>query len=154
MKKIVLTLGFAAASILVVNAQDTPETLDQPIDETQEEVVEMQGEDSEAAMNQEPSEDVATVQTEGEGIKSISQDELPSEVTKGFKNCQFNKGTIEEAFVLDNEAVDKLIEENADDIYVENQNPDKIYQLQVKGDEDTNVLYFDEQGELLGSKNI
>lgn len=154
MKKILLTVGLALAFVVTVNAQEVIPSEDQSIDETQEEVVEMQGEDSEAAMNQEPSEDVATVQTEGEGIKSISQDELPSEVTKGFKNCQFNKGTIEEAFVLDNEAVDKLIEENADDIYVESQNPDKIYQLQVKGDEDTNVLYFDEQGELLGSKNI
>ena len=149
-----ITLSFAVATMLAAQAQETTSTEGQPIDETQDEVVEMQGEDPEAAMNQESATSQTSASAVGSGITSIAKEDLPQEVTKGFKNSQFNKGTIEEVYVLESEAVDQLIQENADDIYVEDENPEKIYQLQVKGDEDKNVLYFDDQGELLGSKNI
>ena len=156
MKKIVMTLGFAA-SVLAVNAQDVTTPQDQPIDETQEEVVEMQGEDPDAAINQEQetlSSDQASQIGEEGGVVSITEAELPEEVTKGLQDSEFSQATVEEVYMLNKEAVDKVMEADAEQMYIGDQIPDKLYQLRVQGDDEKSILYFDEQGELLGSKSI
>ena len=157
MKKIAMTLGFAIATTLAASAQDANPPQEQPIDETQEEVVEMQGENADSPLNQEQgSQDVSQENQSGEteGVASITESELPEEVTKGLQDSEFSQATIEEVYVLDGDAVDKLMQNDAEQFYIGDQNPDKIYQLQVQDENEKNVLYFDDQGELLGSKSI
>lgn len=152
MKKIVLTLGFAAASIFAVNAQDTPETLDQPIDETQEEVIEMEAEASEEVMDE--VEESTNPIGEEEGIASITEAELPEEVTQAFQESEFSQASIQEAYVMDQEAVDKMTDVDAEQMYIGDQLPDKVYQIRVQEGDEQTILYFNEQGDLLASKSI
>ncbi len=175
---------------------------DEPIDEMQEDVVEMQGENpnAQSSMQDIPSKDAddqsysstrdnseidtetnvnpANQQTEEapnsdydnnssalnkvdqdsqdaeNPVKTISESELPEEVTKAFKDGEYAKASIEKVYMLEDEAVDKLMQNNAEQMYIGEQNPDKIYQLQVKGDEGQNILYYNESGDLLGSASI
>ena len=152
MKKIVLTLGFAAASILVVNAQDTPETLDQPIDETQEEVVEMEAEATEEAMDQ--VEESTDPIGEDEGVATITEAELPEAVTQAFQDSEFSEATVQEAYVMDQEAVDKMTDMDAEQMYIGDQLPDKVYQIRVQEGDEKTILYFSEEGDLLASKSM
>jgi hypothetical protein len=87
-------------------------------------------------------------------VMTITEAELPEEVSNAFKDSEFAKASIENVYMLKDLAVDKLLQNNAEQIYIGEQNPDKIYQLQVKGDEGQNILYYNENGDLLGSASI
>ncbi len=89
-----------------------------------------------------------------QGVKTISASELPEEVSQAFQDGEFAEGSIENVYLLEGAAVDKLLQNNAEQIYAGQQNPDKIYQLQVKGQDAQNILYYDENGDLLGSSSI
>ena len=174
-------------------------TVDEPIDEMQEDVVEMQGEDpnAQSSMQDIPSKDAddqsykstrdngaldeqasqkesdgSTVdsdyqeepsalnntaqddQNSDEFVKTISEAELPEEVSKAFKDSDYASASVEKVYMLEGTAVDKLMQNNAEQMYIGDQNPDKIYQLQVKSADSQNILYYDETGELLGSASI
>ena len=148
MKKALMTIGFAAVTMLAVQAQDaTSES--QSIDETQEEVVEMQGENAESALNQDQEEPMAIT-----GAVSVEESELPEEVTQGLLDSEFGEASIEKAYQLNHEAIDQLLEDDAEQIEIGDPAPSILYHLQVKDDDEENILYFDEQGELLGSKSM
>ena len=134
-----MTLGFAAATVVAVNAQDVA-TQDETVEDTQQEVV------------QEPT--VDGEMGEDEGVMSITEAELPEEVTKALQDSDFSQATIEEVYVLEGVAVDKLMQNDAEQFYIGEQNPDKIYQLRVTGEEEQSLLYFNEQGDLMGSKSM
>ena len=134
-----MTLGFAAATVVAVNAQDVA-TQDETVEDTQQEVV------------QEPT--VDGEMGEDEGVMSITEAELPEEVTKSLQDSDFSQATIEEVYVLEGVAVDKLMQNDAEQFYIGEQNPDKIYQLRVTGEEEQSLLYFNEQGDLMGSKSM
>ena len=182
-------------------------TMDEPIDEMQEDVVEMQGEDPNAQSNMqdvpnadaddqsysstrdnsdvsvmdsstEPTEDAVDQPNESlpndgyennssaldqadqssmdsdESVKTITEADLPEEVTQAFKDSEFAASSIVKVYMLEGVAVDKLLQNNAEQIYAGQQNPDKIYQIQVKGDDAQNILYYNEDGDLLGSASI
>lgn len=171
MKKILMTLGLVATTLVATYAQDvtTPDepatevdmteeaVVEEPIDETQEEVRTLQGEPAEPQRDSEMQTQANQDQIgEPGGVMSITQAELPQEVTDGLQDSEFAQATVEEAYVLEDEAVNKLMDDdaNAKQMYIGDQLPDKIYQLRVNGEEGTNLLYFDETGELLGSKSI
>ena len=178
-------------------------TVGTPIDETQEDVVEMQGEDpnaqssmqdvpskdaddqsysttqepaemnSEVESTTQPADDASTgtmeqpeqqqpqdntsamnQQENDESVKTISESELPEEVSQAFQDSEYANGSVENVYMLEGVAVDKLMQNNAEQMYIGEQNPDKIYQLQVKGDEGQTILYYNENGELMGSASI
>ena len=181
---------------------DDQSSVGAPIDETQEDVVEMQGENpnAQSSMQDIPSENAddqsySTTQDQSstiveepmtqpadqtapgsatqseqdepqdntsamnqqendESVKTISESELPEEVSQAFQDSEYANGSIENVYMLEGVAVDKLMQNNAEQIYAGEQNPDKIYQLQVKGDDGQNILYYDENGDLLGSASI
>jgi hypothetical protein len=179
---------------------DEQSSVGAPIDETQEEVVEMQGEDpnAQSSMQDVPSEDAddqsySNTQDQGEAnteepmtqptdqtvpgsatqpeqdqpqddasamndsekdVKTISESELPEEVSQAFQDSEYANASIEKVYMLEEDAVNKLLQNNAEQIYAGDQNPDKIYQLQVKGDEGQTILYYDENGDLMGSASI
>ena len=180
---------------------DDQSSVGAPIDETQEDVVEMQGEDpnAQSSMQDIPSENAddqsySTTQDQGstnveepmtqpadqtapgsatqseqdepqdnssamdqsneESVKTISESELPEEVSQAFQDSEYANASIEKVYMLEEDAVNKLLQNNAEQIYAGDQNPDKIYQLQVKGDEGQTILYYDENGDLMGSTSI
>ena len=168
MKKIIMTLGFAAATIFAAQAQEVPteeqvddvtvqteEMSDEEVDEMQEEVREMQG--SPADPQRESDTEIQANQQEiGEegGVQSITEAELPEEVTRGLQDSEFAQATIEEVYLLEDQAIDKLMDADAEQMYIGDQLPDKLYELRVNSEEEKNILYFDETGELLGSKSM
>ena len=180
---------------------DDQSSVEAPIDETQEDVVEMQGEDpnAQSSMQDVPSKDAddqsySTTQDQGstnveepmtqpadqtapgsatqseqgepqnnssamdqsneESVKTISESELPEEVSQAFQDSEYANASIEKVYMLEEDAVNKLLQNNAEQIYAGDQNPDKIYQLQVKSDEGQTILYYDENGDLMGSASI
>ena len=147
-----MTFGLAAATVVAVCAQDAPVT--EGSTEVQEEVIEM--EDNNAMMSEEAAVPDQAGQTDEDdtGITPITEAELPAEVVQGLQDSEFAQATVQKAYKLDEVAVDRLIDNEVEQMYIGDQSPDKIYQLQVQGDEEQNILYFDEQGELLGSKSI
>lgn len=154
-----MSLGFAVATIMAANAQEVTPQEDQSIDQTQEEVVEIQGENADSKLNQEqPAQDQSQQSSnqigEEGGVKSITEADLPEEVTQGLQDSEFAQATVEEVYELNELAVDKLMQNDAEQFYIGDQNPDKLYQLRVKDQEKSSILYFDEQGELLGSKSM
>lgn len=184
------------------SSSDSQGSVEAPVDEMQEDVVEMQGENPDAQssmqdvpsqeaddqsysstqdqgnpdaatgtepmtqpadqsepMQSEPQDDSALSQDtqdseEDESVKTISESELPQEVSQAFQDSEYANATIEKVYLLEEEAVNKLMQNNAEQIYAGDQNPDKIYQLQVKSDEGQNILYYDEEGDLIGSASI
>lgn len=161
MKKIIMSLGFAAATVLAAQAQEmttedgedvtlqTEEVVDAPADEMQEGVQEVpQDMDVEAQ--------ASTQQIgEEEGVMNITQDELPEEVMQAFQDSEYAGSTIEATYALEDLAIDKLMEADAEQMYIGDQLPDKLYEIRVNdSDEGKAILYFDETGELLGSKDI
>ena len=180
---------------------DDQSSVGAPIDETQEDVVEMQGEDpnAQSSMQDVPSKDAddqsylstqdqgsanveepmtqpvdqtapgsatqpeqdepqdnssAMDQSSEESVKTISESELPEEVSQAFQDSEYANASIEKVYMLEEDAVNKLLQNNAEQMYIGDQNPDKIYQLQVKGDEGQTILYYDENGDLMGSASI
>jgi hypothetical protein len=165
---------------------DEQSSVGAPIDETQEEVVEMQGEDpnaqsssntqdqgeanTEEPMTQptdqtapgnatqpeqdQPQDDASAMNDSEKDVKTISESELPEEVSQAFQDSEYANASIEKVYMLEEDAVNKLLQNNAEQIYAGDQNPDKIYQLQVKGDEGQTILYYDENGDLMGSASI
>ncbi len=89
-----------------------------------------------------------------ESVKTITETDLPEEVTQAFKDSEFATSSIVKVYMLEGVAVDKLLQNNAEQMYAGQQNPDKIYQIQVKGDDAQNILYYNEDGDLLGSASI
>ncbi len=184
--------------------------LDEPIDEMQEDVVEMQGEDpnaqstmhdvpdaedqsysstqegddalvdpdpitnpSEATENDMKDQPVKNAPNDGyennssalsqvdqanmeleESVSTITEADLPEEVTKALGDSEYAEASIVKVYVLEGVAVDKLMQNNAEKIYAGQQNPDKIYQVQVQDDEGQSILYYDENGDLLDSARI
>ncbi len=149
MKKIAMTVGFAAATMMAANAQEATTQQEEPIDQMQEEVVEMQGENADSKINEgEPK-----IGEEG-GVVSITEADLPEEVTQGLQDSEFAQATIEEVYMLERPAVDKVMEADAEQFYIGDQIPDKLYQLRVEKEGESSLLYFDTQGELMGSKTM
>lgn len=184
------------------NTIDEQSSVGTPIDDTQENVVEMQGEnpsaqssmqdipsqdaddqsyttvqesvetnntmetDAQPADNaspnsleqptQQPQSDASTMdqQEDDKSVKTISESELPQEVSQAFKDSDYAKASVEKVYMLEGVAVDKLMQNNAEQMYIGEQNPDKIYQLQVKGDEGQTILYYNGNGDLMGSASI
>ena len=93
-------------------------------------------------------------QSNEESVKTISESELPEEVSQAFQDSEYANASIEKVYMLEEDAVNKLLQNNAEQMYIGDQNPDKIYQLQVKGDEGQTILYYDENGDLMGSSSI
>ena len=122
------------------------------IDQMQEDVVEMQGEPAPNGTT-EPQASTQQIGEEG-GVMSITQAELPEEVTNGLQDSEFAQATVEEVYMLEDQAIDKLMDADAEQMYIGDQLPDKLYELRVAGEDGKSILYFDETGELLGSKNI
>ena len=87
-------------------------------------------------------------------VETITEADLPEEVTKALEESEYSEGTIENVYLLKEEAVNKLMQSDAAQTYAGDITPDKIYQLQVKGEDETNILYYDEEGELVGSTSI
>ena len=107
--------------------------------------------------NQQPQDNASSMNQDNENdefVKTISESELPQEVSQAFQDSEYANGSIEKVYMLEDLAVDKLMQNNAEQMYIGEQNPDKIYQLQVKGDEGQNFLYYDENGDLLGLTSI
>lgn len=132
---------------------EAKETATQPIDETQQEVREMQGEP--ANPNRDSQEQAQKEIGEEGGVMSITQADLPEEVTSSLQDSDYSQATIEEAYMLEDIAIDKLMEADAEQMYIGDQLPDKLYQLRVRGEDDQRtLLYFDENGEMMGEKSI
>lgn len=124
MKKILLTLGIAVASFATLQAQDQPQTQDQ------QEMI------------------------EGEGIEKIENAQIPQEVHEGLKNSDFKDAKVAEAYILSGAALDKYLEDQSLEMYIGDQFPDKVYQLQISNDDNPAVVYFTEDGELYASKEL
>lgn len=137
---------------------DPMDEAQEPIDETQQEVREMQGEpanpnrDSQTENLQDDSQ--AQTQVGEDGVATITEAELPQEVTDAFQDSEYSQATIEEVYVLGDLAVDKLMEADAEQMYIGEQIPDKLYQLQVSKDGEQTILYFSDEGEMMGEKSI
>ena len=137
---------------------EAKETTTEPIDEMQDEVREMQGEpanpnrDSQTENPQDDSQ--AQAQVGEDGVATITEAELPQEVTDAFQDSDYSQATIEEVYVLGDLAVDKLMEADAEQMYIGEQIPDKLYQLQVSEDGKKTILYFSDEGEMMGEKSI
>lgn len=163
-----MSLGFAAATIFAAQAQEviteeptedaamqTEEMSDDQVDEMQEEVREMQGSpaDPQRDSDMETQANTKEIGEEG-GVKSITQAELPEEVMQGLQDSEFAQATVEEVYLMEDQAIDKLMEADAEQMYIGDQLPDKLYQLRVNSEDEKSLLYFDETGELLGSKSM
>ncbi|MEQ9443559.1 MAG: hypothetical protein RIG62_31255 [Cyclobacteriaceae bacterium] len=135
MKKLLLSIGFAAGTVLFVNAQEVvPQEQPQPEEETEM----MQETNTQQGMESQ------------EGITLISEEELPQEVKDGLASSEFSDAVIEQAFELSGEAVPyQLVEQTTDEPIDE-----KFYQLQVNQDNEPAILYFDEQGELVEAQTM
>lgn len=146
-------------------------SVEEPIDEMQEEVIEMQGENPDAQPSMQDTPDgeaddqsYSSVQDQDNSsamnedsdqeVMTISESELPEAVSQAFQDSEYANATIEKVYMLDKPAVDKLMQNNAEQMYIGDQNPDKIYQLQVKSDDAQNILYYNENGDLIGSTSI
>ncbi|MDF9798727.1 hypothetical protein OKW21_003990 [Catalinimonas alkaloidigena] len=124
MKKIILTLGIAVASFATLQAQDQTQTQDK------QEMI------------------------EGEGIEKIKNSEIPEEVNEGLKNSDFEGAEVAEAYILSGTALDQHLGDQALEMYIGDQFPDKVYQLQVSHDDNPAILYFTKEGELYASKDL
>lgn len=124
MKKILLTLGIAVASFATLQAQDQTQTQDK------QEMI------------------------EGEGVEKIDNAQIPQEVHEGLKNSDFKDAKVAEAYILSGTALDKYLEDQSLEMYIGDQFPDKVYQLQISHDDNPAVLYFTEEGELYASKEL
>ncbi|MEK6478409.1 hypothetical protein WJR50_12775 [Catalinimonas sp. 4WD22] len=125
MKKLLLTLGIAVASFATLQAQDQPQTQDQ------QEMI------------------------EGEGVEKIDTTQIPQEVHEGLKNSDFKNAKVAEAYILSGVALDKYLEDQSLEMYIGDQFPDKVYQLQISHDDNNPaVVYFTEEGELYASKEL
>ena len=135
MKKILLSIGFAAGTVLFVNAQEVP-AQEQPMPQEETEMLE-------ESSNQQGMESQ-------EGITLIDEEELPQEVKEGLASSEFSDAVIEQAFELTGEAIPyQLMEQTTDEPIDE-----KFYQLQVNQDNEPAILYFDEQGELVEAQTM
>ena len=143
MKKLLLSIGFAAGTVLFVNAQEVPPQ-EQPQPQPQEEQVQPQ---EQPETTQQPTQPGMETQ---EGITLISEEELPQEVKDGLASSEYSDATIEQAFELTGEAIPYQLQEQTTDEPVD----DKFYQLQVNQDNEPAILYFDEQGELVEAQTM
>ena len=200
MKKVIMTIGFAAATIVAANAQevmteeevqietqevvdateaeaeiqteetlesvedaaaDTEDAADYAMEETEEEVDQMTDEVIDATSQTDvildedvdPSAQVDELQEadipvqasneqigEEGGVMNITEAELPQEVTKSLEESEFAQSTIEATYLLDEAAVDKLIDVDGAQLYTGDQIPDKLYQIRVSNEEERTLL--------------
>ena len=137
MKKLLLSIGFAAGTVLFVNAQEVlPQ--EQPLPQEEQETETMDETTTQQGMESQ------------EGITLISEEELPQEVKDGLASSEYGDATVEQAFELTGEAVPyQLVEKTTDE-----PSDEKFYQLQVNQDNEPAILYFDEQGELVEAQTM
>lgn len=99
--------------------------------------------------------DTASSSIEGEGIKKISESELPQEIKDALKNdTDYKNATIEQAFELSGAALDRALDEvTPDSIYGEDYK--KMYQLQVSTEDNKSaVIYITEEGDVFAEKEM
>ena len=113
-----------------------------------------QDEQTQASVGVEDSQDDDSQEASNEPVQTITEADLPEEVTKAFDESEYSQATIENVYMLDEAAVDKLMDSQGAAAYGADATPDKVYQLQVKSEDKTNILYYDEQGDLISSTSI
>lgn len=92
---------------------------------------------------------------EGEGIKEISEADIPQEVKDALKNdTDYKNATIEQAFVLTGAALSQALDEvTTDSTYGEDY--EKMYQLQVGAEDNkSSLIYITEEGEVFAEKEM
>ncbi|WKN29577.1 hypothetical protein PZB74_11440 [Porifericola rhodea] len=128
MKKTILTFGIAIASFVTVQAQDMPKE-------------KMQDQDKKEMIK-------------GEGIKKIENSAIPKEVNEALMESDYEGASIKQAYVLSGAALDQQLGDQSVEMYIGDQYPEKLYQLQVTHEDANALLYFTEEGELYASKDL
>jgi len=128
MKKTILTFGIAIATFATVQAQDMPK--EKMHDQDKKEMI------------------------KGEGIKKIENSAIPTEVNEALMESDYEGASIEQAYVLSGAALDQQLGDQSVEMYIGDQYPEKLYQLQVTHEDANALLYFTEEGELYASKDL
>ena len=149
MKKILLTAGLASAVLFGVQAQETPtEPTQEKEMQTQEQTMQEKPESAQQANSNE-------FDSKSEDMKQITEAELPQEVKDSFANSDLNEGTIEQAFEISGATVARVLESRANaSQYPGTELPEKLYQLQVKEEDGTGIIYIGDDGEIISSESM
>jgi hypothetical protein len=151
MKKILMTLGFATATLFAVHAQETP----QPQEE-QEQIPEQQQEYPQEQQQQQEqySQQQDTTQIEGETVQKLDTTQLPQEVTQALNESEYQGASIENAYKLSGDAIDVLMDLNAYEIYAGDVGPETLYMLRVMHEDKPAIIYLTEEGEVYATKEL
>ncbi|MEQ9438538.1 MAG: hypothetical protein RIG62_05800 [Cyclobacteriaceae bacterium] len=139
MKKILLSVGFAAAVIFSAQAQEAPTQPEQEVQEQQ-----MTQEKPQTSQDEFQSED----------LKRVTEAELPQEVKDSFEGSEFNEGTIEQAYEISGATVSRVLASRANAPSPGTEVPEKLYQLQVKEEQGAAILYIGDDGEIIASESM
>lgn len=164
MKKIILSLGLAAATFIGVQAQETPQPQEQPQETPQEQPQEYPQEQpqQEQPQQEQPQQDPQYDQQqqqqqqdiEGEGIEQIETSQIPQEVNDGMQNSEYQNATVEQAYKLSGTALTQILGQESLSTYSTNTTPETLYLLRVTHEDSHSALYFTEDGELYASEDM
>lgn len=158
MKKVLLSFGFASATIFAAYAQVTP----QP-EEEQEQIPQEQQLPQEDQYPQEQTEQYGQQQQqdtmqnqaiEGQNIQRLDTAALPQEVEQALSESDYSSATIENAYKLSGDAIDVLMDLNAYEIYPGQVGPETLYMIRVMKENTPSILYLTEEGEMYATKEL
>lgn len=130
MKKLILSLGLAAATFVTVQAQDQPQVDPQTQPQQEQETI------------------------KGEGIEQIETNQLPEEVNQGMQESEYQNATVEQAYKLSGTALAQILGQESLSTFSTNTAPETLYLLRVTHEDTHSALYFTEDGELYASEDM
>lgn len=161
MKKILLTLGFASATLFAAHAQVTPQTQEEQeqIPQEQQEDLPMEQEEQLPQQEQYPQEQQqqSTMQNQtiqGQNIQRLDTTALPQEVEQALNESEYQGASIENVYKLSGEALDVLMDLNAYEIYPGQAGPETLYMIRVMKEDKPSILYLTEEGEMYATKDL
>ncbi|WPP49990.1 hypothetical protein [Catalinimonas niigatensis] len=168
MKKILLTLGFASATLFAAHAQVTPQTQEEQeqIPQEQQEDLPMEQEEQLPQQEQYPQEQpeqygqqqqqdsMQNQAIQGQSIERLDTAALPQEVEQALSESDYQGASIENAYKLSGEAIDVLMDLNAYEIYPGQVGPETLYMIRVMKEDKPSILYLTEEGEMYATKDL
>lgn len=140
MKNLILSIGFAAATVFAAQAQET-----QQYPESQTEDMNTQTQEQNA-------------QEEGqqlEGMNNITESELPEAVTNYIQD-EYKDAKVGEIYEISGEALSRIVSNRSSGAVTSAfNNPEKLFQVQITTDEDKGkMLYLTEDGDLYDETSL
>lgn len=155
MKKLILSLGFAAATVFAAQAQETqqyPESQAEDMNTQTQEQTQQQLQQEELQNQQLQHEQEQISEEEGqqtEDMNSISESELPEAVTDYIQE-NYEDAKVGQVYEISGNALSRIMSNRSSGSVTDAFNtPEKLFQVQVSTNQDeTMMLYLTEDGKL------